>query len=498
MAKHIIYGTESADVLAGLSGTNTIYGLGGNDFIQGNILADLIDGGDGDDNINGLAGNDTILGGAGIDTIWGGAGNDVIYGGDGNDILGDGSGFDDGMSLDKVYGDEGDDTIYTFSGNDTLFGGNGNDYFDASFSVGSNRLNGDAGNDTFYGASGNDTIDGGIGDDLMLGGRGDEVYYVDSALDVVYEMTDQGMDKVFSTISYTLTSSVENLTLQGTLAIDGTGNDLNNLMTGNGSDNILNGAEGNDTLLGGAGNDELSGGLGIDSMRGGLGDDIYYVDDVSDLVVELSNQGTDTVYSSIGFTLGANQENLVLQDTESVADINATGNSLNNILTGNAGNNSLNAGNGADTILAAAGNDTLTGGTGNDMLNGGLGDDTYVLNRSDGVDSISDADATIGNVDLLWYKSGVNSSQLWFQQAGNDLLVSVIGTSNNVTIVDWYSGETNQIENFKASDGKVLLNTEVSALVDAMASFAPPPSGQTTLSKTYQTALNPVLAANWS
>lgn len=584
MAKHTIYGTESADVLTGLSGTNAIYGLGGNDIIQGNILADLIDGGAGDDNISGLAGNDTILGGAGVDTIWGGAGNDVINGGDGNDILGDGNGIDDGMSLDKVSGDEGDDTIYTFSGNDTLSGGNGNDILDASISVGSNRLNGDAGNDTVYGAGGNDIINGGVGDDLMLGGRGDDTYYIDSAADVISELGDQGTDTVFSTISYALGNAVEKLTLQGALDIDGIGNSLDNVLSGNSAANILFGAAGNDTITGGSGNDQLWGDIGSDSLLGGLGNDIFYVDDLNDVVVELASQGTDTIYSTLSFTLGVNQERLILQDTaidgignelnnritgdaenntlvgnagndiliggeggdtmsggygndtyyvDSVADvvidlagqgtdtvyssisyvlspylqnivlqgttdIDATGNTLNNVLTGNAGNNVIIAGSGADTVMAVAGSDIITGGTGNDTLNGGLDNDTYIFTRGAGADTVADLDANSGNVDLLWFKTGVNSNQLWFQHVGNDLLVSTIGTSDKVTITDWYAGESNQIENIKASDGKVLLNTEVEALVNAMAVLAPPTAGQTTLPSTYQTALTPVFAANWS
>jgi len=91
----------------------------------------------------------------------------------------------------------------------------------------------------------------------------------------------------------------------------------------------------------------------------------------------------------------------------------------------------------------------------------------------------------------------VNSDQLWFRHAGNDLEVDSIGTSDKIVIENWYSGSTYHIEQFKTSDNKVLLDTQVENLVQAMAAFAPPAAGQTTLPQNYQDALAPVIAANW-
>ncbi|WP_017294026.1 S8 family serine peptidase [Geminocystis herdmanii] len=190
---------------------------------------------------------------------------------------------------------------------------------------GNNRLNGGDGNDTLIGGAGNDTLSGGTGADSMVGGPGDDLYGVDNPSDVIIELANQGIDTVNSSITYTLGANLENLTLTGTANISGTGNTLNNVIRGNSGNNRLNGGDGNDTLIGGAGNDTLSGGTGADSMVGGPGDDLYGVDNPSDVIIELANQGIDTVNSSITYTLGANLENLTLTGT---ANISGTGNTF--------------------------------------------------------------------------------------------------------------------------------------------------------------------------
>ena len=100
-----------------------------------------------------------------------------------------------------------------------------------------------------------------------------------------------------------LAANVENLTLTGSAALSGTGNELNNVLTGN---------TGANTLFGGAGNDTINGGTGADSMQGGQGDDLYYVDNASDAIVELTGEGVDSVQTSIAYTLADQVENLTL------------------------------------------------------------------------------------------------------------------------------------------------------------------------------------------
>jgi Ca2+-binding RTX toxin-like protein len=195
----------------------------------------------------------------------------------------------------------------------------------------------------------------------MIGGAGNDTYYVDDLGDVVTEALNAGIDFVRSGISYALADNVENLLLTGTADIDGTGNGLDNSLTGNTGANTLDGGDGNDTL---------NGGTGVDHMIGGAGNDTFVIDNVGDTVTEQANGGIDTVQSGIGYTLGDNLENLTLTGT---ADIDGTGNGLNNILTGNTGANTLSGGDG---------NDTLNGGTGTDHMIGGAGNDTYYVDNA--------------------------------------------------------------------------------------------------------------------
>jgi Ca2+-binding RTX toxin-like protein len=203
--------------------------------------------------------------------------------------------------------------------------------------------------------------------------------------EALFEATGSGANYLFrvkaeilDTIQSALTSSLEgtstkNLILLGNDAISGTGNSLDNIITGNEANNTLSGLAGNDSLYGRGGNDTLIGGAGSDSMFGGTGDDTYEVDNSADIITELANEGTDTVNSSISYTLSDNVEYLTLTGNNS---INGTGNSLNNIITGNSANNTLNGLAGNDTLNGGGGDDLLVGEAGNDLIDGGSDIDT--------------------------------------------------------------------------------------------------------------------------
>lgn len=340
----------------------------------GNALNNSLTGNNADNILNGAAGDDTMAGGAGNDTYIVDSTADVV-------IEAVNAGVDTVQaSVNYTLSDHVENLILTGSGVINGTGNNLNNTITGNDS--DNILNGGAGNDSLNGGIGNDTLDGNVGDDVMTGGVGNDTYGVDSASDVINEADGAGIDTVRAAITYTLGDHLENLTLVGDGAIDGTGNSLDNIITGN---------DANNTLTGNSGNDTLDGKLGADTLIGGFGNDTYVVNQAGDVVTETSIfGGTDTVQSFISYGLGSNLENLTLVGN---AAINGTGNNLDNVITGNDAANTLRGGSGNDTIAGGGGNDTLIGvfdnfwvsnpGQGEiDTLTGGADNDTFVLGTS--------------------------------------------------------------------------------------------------------------------
>ncbi|MEP0851606.1 calcium-binding protein [Funiculus sociatus GB1-A4] len=110
---------------------------------------------------------------------------------------------------------------------------------------------------------------------------------VDNATDIIVEDVNAGTDTVISYVTWTLGENLENLTINGTAALNGTGNSLNNSISGNGGNNTLDGGSGNDIINGGSGDDILVGGEGNDTLNGGAGSDRF--------VFNASNQGIDNL-----------------------------------------------------------------------------------------------------------------------------------------------------------------------------------------------------------
>ncbi|PZW49086.1 Calx-beta domain-containing protein [Humitalea rosea] len=187
-------------------------------------------------------------------------------------------------------------------------------------------------------------------------GPGDDVYVLPNAGTPVTELPGGGIDTIVIAESIGLPANVENLTLYGTGAANGDGNELDNYLRGNDAANVLRGFGGNDTL---------DGGLGADRLEGGAGNDTYFVNNAAVVVVEALGGGHDVISATVSYTAPIEVEDLFLAGS---GDISATGNGLANLLIGNAGNNLLGGLGGNDTLLGAAGNDTLNGGDGFDVV----------------------------------------------------------------------------------------------------------------------------------
>ncbi|MDX2244540.1 MAG: S8 family serine peptidase [Leptolyngbyaceae cyanobacterium bins.302] len=383
-AKLGAFPTTGDDKILGNAGNNYIAGFGGNDSLYGNQGDDTLMGGIGDDYLDGGDGEDSLSGGDGNDRLIGNWGNDILSGNAGNDLL------EGNYGQDYIYGDDGEDTLYGGGDSDDLSGGAGNDLlygFDAS-SVDyddqyyGDRLYGNEGDDTLFGGNGADSLEGDEGNDNLNGGNDDDSLWGNDGDDILIGET--GNDGLWG--------GDGNDEIVGGDGNDGlAGEDGNDTLRGGLGDDRLYGDKGNDSLYSSEGNDLLDGGTGTDSMFGSFGDDTYYIDDVNDTVAEYIDEGFDTIYASVSYTLPDYVERLILTGNNA---IDVTGNDSDNSLTGNDASNVLDGKGGNDLLDGKAGNDRLIGGTGDDILIGGLGAD--LLEGGDGIDIASYAAATAG------------------------------------------------------------------------------------------------------
>jgi len=426
-----------------------------------------------------------------------------------------------GSADDVLRGAAGADNMASGEGQDRLYGGTGVDWLDGD--AGDDRLFGGAGDDLLSGGPGRDVLNGQAGADQMIGGPGNDRYFVDSLADTLIEQADEGSDRVYSDINFTLAADFEDLVLRGELDLIGTGNLSANRLYGNSGANSLHGLGGNDRLLGrdgddllfgGAGQDVLNGGTGSDRLIGGAGDDRYYVDAVSDRVIEGPDAGLDRVFSTVDFTLSADTEYLFLQGD---LDLSAVGNAGANRLYGNSGDNLLRgqasddrligrAGadhlfgdQGSDRLLGGDGDDLLAGGIGNDLLEGGAGSDTYQFGHGDGHDRINNRvnGAASQDHDMLRFAAGTEAEAIWFSRAGNDLLARVIGSQDRVRVSGWYADPAARLDSVVAGDGDTITTNRVEQLVSAVAGFGVDPSAVVDLTAPEQASYATIVAAHW-
>ncbi len=360
-----ITGPSTAAVLVATSGGSSLHG------------------GDGDDTLFGSSAADRLDGGAGVNLLVGGAGDDLYViarfaEGVIRELPGGGV---DTIEVQTSYGwfvlpDEVENLVLV-SGTD----GTGNAL--------ANIITGNAGANT---------LDGAAGADRLVGGGGNDKYWVDNLGDVVVELGGEGMDGVISTVSFTLSDNVENLTLAELSGdLSGTGNGLANLLIGNYGANELRGGGGDDQIIAGWGADRIWGDdgndliyaeVGADTVWGGAGDDEIWGENGADLL--LGGEGADRlsgssklVFDGIGWRL-----------REGGAD-------GDDVLDGGAGDDWLEGADGSDILIGGTGNDVLIGATAAinvapyhgddpspelgsdawapDYLFGGTGNDTYYV-----------------------------------------------------------------------------------------------------------------------
>lgn len=224
---------------------------------------------------------------------------------------------------------------------------------------GDDHLNATADFSRLFGFEGSDMLFGSYAANLLVGGTGNDNYYVVDARNAVIERAGEGLDTVYAYVNYTIPANVEIMNLHG-LATIGTGSSAGEWLYGNALNNTLRGMGGNDRMFGGAGNDVLDGrGAGAAIMTGGADNDTYYVDSQADMVVEAAGEGYDTIITDVNYTLaaGSSVELLRTYGSASTSPVNLSGNELANTIVGNDAANTLNGGAGADTMWGYGGDD---------------------------------------------------------------------------------------------------------------------------------------------
>ena len=342
------------------------------------------------------SGTDTLTSNAGADTLVGGSGNDTFVVNNAADVIEDNSSSSSNIVESAVSYSLPTDV------NTLILTGSGN--ISGTANSATDSITGNAGSDTLTGGAGSDTLVAGTGVATLIGGSGNGIFVVNSASDVVQNTYTTTNDTLESSVTYTLPTNVNDLVLTGTASLKGTANSGTDTLTSNTGVDTLVGGTGNDTFIvsnasdvvtdtsstanntvdssvtytlptdvnslvltgtasltgtANSGDDTLTSNTGKDTLVGGTlsgSNDLFVVNNASDVVTVGSTHGTDTIESSVSYTASSNVADLVLIGTGSIS---GTGNSLANVLTANSG---------ADTLTAGSGVATMNGGSGNDIF----------------------------------------------------------------------------------------------------------------------------------
>jgi Ca2+-binding RTX toxin-like protein len=365
------------------------------------------------------------------------SGNNVVWTrSDGNDYE---IYFWDGSTITQVTNNSTDDNYPQISGNNIIWSGYDNIYFDT---IVKENFTTTAQLDTINARGGNDTVTSTFANlqqgDFIKGGTGTDTLIITagtSAKSVAIDLNNSASQVLNR--SGTTISGFERFDLSSFL---GTTSFL-----GTADNNWIKSGAGNDDLGGGDGNDYLNGGKGADLLGGGKGDDTYIVDNSGDIIAEFLNSGTDTVESSLTWTLKANLENLTLTGS---ANLNGTGNSLNNTLTGNTGNNVLDGGAGTDRLVGGLGNDTYLVDSNRDVVveKAGEGKDTVQSTATHSLTDNVENLALLGTTNINGTGNGFDN--LITGNSGNNLLKgldgydTLIGGAGNDTFIGGAGNDT--------------------------------------------------------
>ncbi|ALU42869.1 calcium-binding protein [Pseudoalteromonas rubra] len=413
------------------------------DVIVGFTQPDLIEGGAGDDTIQGLQGNDHLTGGLGNDQVEGGEGRDTLYGGGGNDTLNGGEG------IDRLFG--GYD-------NDTLDGGKDDDY-----------LVGGEGQDKLIGGFGNDRLDGGYDDDILQGGSGEDTYLFSKywGQDVIEESGSQN-DRIVFEDGITL-ADVRFVREQDHLTI---------IAKEDGSQIFLDG------YFWGDGKSYKA----VEVIEFSDGQKLTYEDLFQ--LMNTATEGDDQLYGKSQSAVeihGLGGNDTIISHGQVYSKLyGGAGNDLiegNGYLDGGTGNDELRAGFFDDNhLLGGEGDDklmayfhdfyrvsgTFEGGKGNDEIFGSLGNDTYIFNKGDGQDTITEWDPRMpspqseASHDVIRFGEGIRKEDLVFRQVNKDLVIEIAGEADTITVKNWFMGsEHYKINALQFADGTLLSSSEI-------------------------------------
>ncbi|MEO7177557.1 MAG: cadherin domain-containing protein, partial [Allosphingosinicella sp.] len=408
--------------------------------------------------------------------------------------------FRDGLSVSLA-------NLLTAESGATLQGTEADEFISALASTSNEHLLGMGGNDVLSGLKGNDWLEGGAGDDTLEGGSGADTLDggANSAAVVMPQPDPAHPDAVLKpivtpnwgdTVRYVHSLSGINLDLRKTTAQlggDAAGDILIGIenVVGSGAADTISGDDGGNRIDGLDGANIIHGWGGDDIVAAGSGADFLYGDDGDDGIS--GADGIDNLYGGTGndrVAGGAGNDKLWGEDGD---DVLTAGEGDDSLVDGGSGKDQLLGQEGNDTLTGGAGDDLIAGGTGNDTMDGGADNDTFLIERGFGTDTISDTDG----VNSLQF-ADASFDQLWLTRSGSDLLVRVVGTTDSVKMLGFFSGG-GRLHSIRTSTHSLFVDhAATAALIDAMGSatgYAVVPG--TTTPQAMPAAIAALLASYW-